>query len=270
MSRLRNRIRELNRSGDKALGIFVTAGYPSMADTAAVIDAIDSGGADFIELGMPFSDPLAEGLPIQMSSASALAGGVTMNFSFETASKFRSRSETPLLLMGYVNPILQYGISNFFSRCQSSGIDAVILPDYPVHSRLPIRDEARKFEIDLVHLVAPTTPDERVRELDSLSGGFVYAVSMTGLTGTSMPERDVVTKYLSNIRDICTNNPVLVGFGISSADDVRALSKSADGCIVGSAIIRKIEHLWSESSISPDERLTQLSDFVIELKSGTT
>ena len=269
MSRLRDVIRSVNQSGTKALGVFVTAGYPTMEDTLPILDAIDSGGADFLELGMPFSDPLAEGLPIQMSSAIALRNGVTMDFSFKTAAAFSAKSMTPIVLMGYVNPILQYGISNFFARCQSSGVDAVILPDYPVHSKLPIREEAHKFNVDLVHLVAPTTVAERVRIIDELSGGFVYAVSMTGLTGTAMPDREIVKTYLESVKEMCPNNPVLVGFGISSADDVRELSGAADGCIVGSAVIKKIEQLWSDSSLEVPSRFQILSNFISELKSGT-
>ncbi len=280
MSRLKQVIRNLNTRGEKALGVFVTAGYPNLSDTVSIIRALDAGGADFIELGMPFSDPLAEGLPIQMSSAIALSNGVTMDFSFESAAEFRSASDTPLLLMGYVNPVLQYGISNFFDRCHSSGVDAVILPDYPLHSRLPIRDAARQNEIDLVYLVAPTTPSERIRHIDELSRGFVYAVSMTGLTGTTMPDRNEIKSYLNKVRGLCTNNPVLVGFGISTAEDVTDLSRAADGCIVGSAVINKIEKLWanlsgddsaqSDSNNNAPDRFSQLTSFVADLKSGTT
>jgi len=258
MSRLKNRIRSIRDRGDKVLGIFVTAGFPEKQATAAILQAIDAGGADFIELGMPFSDPLAVGETIQRSSKRALENGVGMDFTFKSAAEFRENSDTPILLMGYINPVLQFGLGNFFDACHSTGVDAVILPDFPLKARLPVLDEARKHGIDVIHLVAPTTSDERMHAIDLASEGFVYAVSMTGLTGTQMPERDVVNSYLQRVSAQVDQNPVLVGFGIRSGRDVRELSCYTDGCIVGSAVLRLVDELWKDEALSGQERLKRL------------
>ena len=268
MSSLKQRLIQLRADREKALGIFVTSGFPTIAATGSILDAIDAGGADFIELGMPFSDPLAEGQTIQMSSQAALASGVTMDFTFETARHFTTVSDIPVALMGYLNPILRYGLSNFFSSCQSSGVSAVILPDLPLKTRLDVRQKARDHGIDIVYLVAPTTCDERMTAIDELSDGFVYAVSMTGLTGTTMPQKDVVTKYLKRVRQNVKENPVLVGFGISTAEDARDLSQYVDGCIVGSAVIRLIQDLWENNALSETDRLSHITEFVKTLKEG--
>lgn len=227
--------------------------------------AVDRGGADFIELGMPFSDPLAEGLTIQMSSSVALSNGVTMDFTFKTVSEFRSQSDTPLVLMGYVNPVMQYGVSNFFDACRSTGVDAVILPDFPLDERLSIRAHAREHEVDVVHLVAPTTSDERMRTIDARSDGFVYAVSMTGLTGTAIPDPSVVNEYLARVSRNVQINPVLVGFGISTAQDVSELSRHTDGCIVGSAVIRLVDQLWQNDDLTKTDRENRITSYIAEL-----
>lgn len=269
MSELKHCLQKLQNSGEKALGIFVTSGFPTIAATGPILEAIDAGGADFIELGMPFSDPLAEGKTIQMSSAVALDSGVTMDYTFEKARIFKEKSDTPILLMGYVNPILQYGLSNFFSSCQSSRVSAVILPDLPHKTRLSIRQKALDHGIDIVYLVAPTTSNDRLTAIDELSEGFVYAVSMTGLTGTSMPDKTVVMNYLKRVRSHVRRNPVLVGFGISSADDIKTLTENIDGCIVGSALIRLLEDVWQSETLSESDRMNRVTDFVRELKTGT-
>jgi len=270
MGELTTRLQQLQTSGQKALGIFVTSGFPVKEATSSILEAIDAGGADFIELGMPFSDPLAEGQTIQMSSAVALSNGVTMDYTFEMTRLFKAKSDTPIILMGYINPILQYGLSNFFASCRSSGVSAVILPDLPQKTRLLIRQKARDHDIDIVYLVAPTTSNERLSFIDDLSSGFVYAVSMTGLTGTSMPDKNLVTEYLTRVKKHIRRNPVLVGFGISTAEDVKALSEHADGCIVGSALIRLIDDVWRNESLSESDRTGRVTDFVKKLKAGTT
>jgi len=182
---------------------------------------------------------------------------------------FKNKSDTPIVLMGYVNPILQYGLSNFFDSCRSSGVSAVILPDLPQKTRWSIREIAKDHGIDIVYLVAPTTTNGRLSEIDEMSGGFLYAVSMTGLTGTSMPEPSVVAEYLQRVKKNVRKNPVLVGFGISTAEDVRRLSKHVDGCIVGSAVIRLVEDLWQNHSLAETDRTDRVTDFVKELKTAS-
>ncbi len=227
------------------MGLFVTGGFPTPDDTPDILRAIDRGGADFIELGMPFSDPLAEGLPIQHASERALAAGASMRTTLRAAAEFRSGSETPLVLMGYLNPVLRYGVQAFFHDAREAGVEGVILPDLPPEEREIVSGPAERHGIDLVHLIAPTTPDERIRMIDEVSTGFVYAVSITGLTGTGLGSVDEVGAYLDRARRLVTRNPLLVGFGIGSADDAARLTRHTDGFIVGSALIREIGAKWN-------------------------
>jgi len=268
VSRLRDMLLAIRSSGSASLGIFMTMGYPSGADTLEILKAASDGGADFLELGLPFSDPLAEGGTIQRSSERALASGVRTADAFRIASAFRSSRPTPMALMGYVNPIMSYGVSNFFRDAQSSGVDAVILPDLPPEEADAIRKEALSREVDLVFLIAPTTPDERIRHIDRLSGGFVYAVSVTGLTGSSLERTEALHGYLGRARSLVTVNPLLVGFGISTREDVVDLTRHTDGCIVGSAFIRRLEEFWDQRQMSQSEKLQAVRAYVSELKFG--
>lgn len=269
MSRLRTTLNGLKDRGEKAMGLFLTNGFPTPADTLPILKALDAGGADFIELGMPFSDPLAEGLPIQRSSARALGQGVTMADAFRTAAGFRAHSETPLLLMGYINPILRYGVSNFCQAARSSGVDGLILPDLPPQERHLVAGPAQEAGLAMVYLIAPNTPDARIAEVDALTDGFVYAVSITGITGSGLGDRlDAVSAYLQRAQHLVQRNPILVGFGIKTHTDARRLSKHTDGFIVGSALIPLIERLWDDDALTPDERLAQVRHFAHTLKYG--
>jgi tryptophan synthase alpha chain len=215
------------------MGLFLTNGFPEPAATLPILRALDEAGADFIELGMPFSDPLAEGLPIQQASERALAHGVTMPDAFRTAEAFRRGSETPLLLMGYVNPVLRYGVGAFCRDAAAAGVDGLILPDLPPEEADLVRAEADAAGLGLVFLVAPNTSEERVRGL-------------------------------------VDNNPLCVGFGIRDHADARRLSQHTDGFIVGSALIRRAEQLWDDGALSPAERLARLRRWTSELKYGPT
>ncbi len=249
------------------MGIFLTSGFPDPSVTNLLLDAIDRGGADFIELGMPHSDPLAEGLPIQHSSTCALQAGATMQNTLEAVIAFRKHSETPLLLMGYINPILCFGMKEFCKQAASAGADGLIIPDLPPQESSPLREEAQKNGLNMVFLVAPNTPTERMGEIDRMSSGFVYCVSITGLTGTGIAGRmDAITTYLKQARQIITRNPLLVGFGIQTQEDACRLSKHTDGFIVGSAVIKEIEHLWARPNLSLTERGQLLARFVRSLK----
>lgn len=259
----------LRRSRDeerKAMGLFVTNGFPDPAATLDVLRVADEAGADFLELGMPFSDPLAEGLPIQRASARALGHGVRMADAFQTAEAFRRSSETPLLLMGYYNPVLRYGLSNFCADAASSGVDGLILPDVPPEESEALEAAAREAGLSLVFLVAPNTPDHRMRLIDQRTTGFVYAVSVSGLTGSALGNLDGVSAYLERARVAVTRNPLLVGFGIRSGADAARLSQPTDGFIVGSALINEVERLWDDASIGSAQRIAQLSAFVRSLQ----
>lgn len=269
MSTLRSTLASLRQRGEKALGLFVTNGFPTLDDTLPILEAIDEGGADFIELGMPFSDPLAEGLPIQRSNARALRHGVTLDDAFRTVERFRARSDTPLLLMGYINPVFRYGVRNFCRAACSCGVNGLILPDLPPEESALVADEAREAGLDLVHLIAPNTPDDRIVDIDERSTGFVYAVSVTGLTGTGLGPIDAVEAYLQRARRLVQRNPLLVGFGIKTGDDVVRLTRHTDGAIIGSALVTLIEECWDDPSCTVDERLAQVRRFVRTLKTET-
>jgi tryptophan synthase alpha chain len=268
MSRLRETLKTLRNRGDKAMGLFLTNGFPHPDATLPILHAIDEAGADFIELGMPFSDPLAEGLPIQRSSERALRHGVTMDDAFRTAEAFRAESDTPLLLMGYANPVYRYGVSNFCAAAHSSGVDGLILPDLPLDEAGLIADEAAAAELDVVHLIAPNTSDERIARIDAATTGFVYAVSVTGLTGSGLGTVDAVTTYLERARRLVTQNPLLVGFGIRTHEDAKRLSEHTDGFIVGSALINRAAELWDEDTLTDAERAEGIRQFARDLKYG--
>ncbi len=249
------------------MGIFLTSGFPAPSVTNLLLNAVDEGGADFIELGMPHSDPLAEGLPIQHSSTCALQAGVTMENTLEAVASFRQQSDTPLLLMGYINPILRFGLKEFCTQASRAGADGLIIPDLPPQESLSLREEAKKNELNMVFLVAPNTSTERMQEIDRMSDGFVYCVSITGLTGTGISDRmDTITRYLKHARQVITSNPLLVGFGIQSQEDAHQLSKHTDGFIVGSAVIKEIERLWERPNLALTERGQLLARFVRSLK----
>lgn len=250
------------------MGLFVTDGFPNPNATVPILRALDRGGVDFIELGMPFSDPLAEGRPIQRSSARALSHGVTLADTLDRAETFRSESETPLLLMGYVNPVLAYGPKAFCRDAAAAGVDGLILPDLPPEESDDLLEAAAERNLDVVFLVAPNTSDDRIVQVDRRSTGFVYAVSVTGLTGSDVAERPTVDEYLRRARTLVQQNPLLVGFGIKSHEDAMELSAHTDGFIVGSALINRLADLWNDPTLSDEERLEAVEQFAGRLKYG--
>ncbi|MXW64008.1 MAG: tryptophan synthase subunit alpha [Bacteroidetes bacterium SB0662_bin_6] len=268
MQRLQERLAACVQRREKAMGLFMTSGFPDPESTLPILRAMDQGGADFIELGMPFSDPLAEGLPIQRSSERALKGGVRMKDTFRTATAFCAESNTPLLLMGYANPIRQYGISAFCRDARTAGIEGLILADVPLEEHLPFAGEAAAAGLAAVLLIAPNTPDDRIREIDNAATGFVYAVSITGLTGSGLGAIEHVEAYLKRARDMVRENPLLAGFGIRTHEDAVRLSRHTDGFIVGSALIEKVETLWDAGSKPTKTHYEEICRFVRTLKDG--
>ena len=268
--RIRNAIEACRARDEKAMGLFLTNGFPHPDATLPILRAVDKAGADFIELGMPFSDPLAEGLPIQHASERALSHGVEMADAFRTAEGFRAQSETPLLLMGYVNPVLRYGVADFCRDAAASGVDGLILPDLPPEEAELIQSAADDAGLGLVFLVAPNTKEERVRLVDQRASAFVYAVSVAGLTGQEIGGLDGISAYLARTRRLVDNNPLLVGFGIRTRADAQRLSEHTDGFIVGSALIRRAEQLWDDETLSDIERLDAIRTFAHELKYPAT
>ncbi len=249
----------------KVMSLFLTAGFPDPSHSVELVRELERSGADILELGMPFSDPLADGPTIQYASKVALDQGVHLDSIFSMVQQIRSFSEMPIVLMGYINPVMKYGLDAFFLKAESSGVDGIILPDVPP-GELPQLDElSRKHHIDLIHLVAPNTSEERMKEIDNASQGFVYCVSVTGVTGAREGEEvsRSVAGFIRTVRNNVKRNPVLVGFGIRTHADAMAVSTQTEGFIVGSALIDYIR------SVYPDpDWIRKTGDFVRELKYG--
>jgi tryptophan synthase alpha chain len=238
MNRLTTLLSSLRKRKRKALALFLTAGYPAAGSTPDLVLSLADAGADIIEIGMPFSDPLADGPVIQESSAVALGNGVTIDGIFESVRTIRQTSPVPLVLMGYVNPILSYGPDLFFRDAASSGVDGVILPELTLEESVRFRLKISQSGLAQILLVAPTTPDERVIAIDAASTGFLYCVSTTGVTGSA--GKGTPDAFLSRVKACARKNPVLVGFGISTAEGARHAAHLSDGVIIGSALIRRL------------------------------
>ncbi|MBK7097964.1 MAG: tryptophan synthase subunit alpha [Sphingobacteriales bacterium] len=243
-----NRLDKLFQQKQKnILNIYCTAGYPRLDSTLYIMKALEESGADIIELGMPYSDPLADGKTIQNSSSIALKNGMTIKKLFEQLNVFRSEISIPVVLMGYMNPILQYGFENFCADAANIGIDGLILPDLPDHEfEKEYRNILEKHHLSFIFLVTPETSEERVRKLDSLSSGFLYAVSSSSTTGNEKDFGAVVT-YLQKLQNYKLKNPVLVGFGIKNKQTFSDACCYANGAIIGSAFIKAIGKTESET-----------------------
>lgn len=236
-----NRINELFKNKEKAiLNIYCTAGYPLLSSTMEVMKALQENGADIIELGMPYSDPLADGPVIQQSSTVALANGMTIKKLFEQLKELRKQISVPVILMGYMNPILQYGFEKFCSDAASVGIDGLILPDLPEHEfETEYGAIIKSHGLDFIFLVTPETSEARTRRLDALSTGFLYAVSSSSTTGADKNMVDV-KGYLQKLKNFRLKNPVLVGFGIRDKETFDAACADANGAIIGTAYIKAL------------------------------
>jgi len=237
-----NRIEELfNRKNKNILNVYCTAGYPQLESTIEVMKSLQESGADMIELGMPYSDPLADGPVIQASSTVALKNGMTMKRLFEQLRDFRKTIHLPVLLMGYMNPILQFGFETFCTDASFVGIDGLILPDLPEYEfESEYGKIIKQSGLDFVFLVTPETSEERVKKLDALSTGFLYAVSSSSTTGKDKKMEEVTT-YLDRLRKLKLKNPIMVGFGIKDKHSFQAACKSAEGAIIGTAYIKALE-----------------------------
>ena len=222
------------------LNVYITAGFPQMDSTLAIMEALQSSGVDLIELGMPYSDPLADGPVIQESSLQALANGMTIEQLFEQLKGFRNKIDVPVVLMGYMNPVLQFGFEKFCETAASVGVDGLILPDLPAFEfETHYGDIIRKNGLDFIFLITPETSEERVRKLDALSTGFLYAVSSSSTTGKEK-DFNAVVNYLKRLEGYQLNNPILVGFGIKDQETFEAVTPYAAGAIIGSAFIKAV------------------------------
>ena len=223
------------------LNVYCTAGYPKLDSTITVMQSLQKHGADLIELGMPYSDPLADGPVIQASGGIALENGMTIAVLFEQLKNFRTDINLPVILMGYMNPVLQYGFEKFCADAAAVGIDGLILPDLPEYEfETEYGAIIKKYGLDFIFLVTPETSEERLRKLDRLSTGFLYAVSSSSTTGNEK-DFDAVEKYLQRLQQMNLSNPVLVGFGIKDKATFTSTCKYANGAIIGSAYIKALE-----------------------------
>jgi tryptophan synthase alpha chain len=233
---------------ENVLSVYCTAGFPTLEDTLPVMKALRENGADMIELGMPYSDPLADGPVIQHANAIALQNGITIKKLFGQLKGFRGNvthggigENIPVLLMGYMNPILQYGFEKFCLDVAEVGIDGLIVPDLPEYEyETEYAGIIKKYGLDFVFLITPETNEKRVRKLDELSSGFLYAVSSSSTTGTDQNMSNVKT-YLQKIKNLQLKNPVLVGFGIKDKETFQAASENANGAIIATAFIKVLE-----------------------------
>lgn len=223
------------------LNVYCTAGYPRLNSTLEIIQALSENGADIIELGMPYSDPLADGPVIQNSGNIALANGMTIAVLFDQLKDLRKLSNLPLILMGYMNPVLQYGMEKFCADAAAVGVDGLILPDLPEYEfETEYGAIIKKHGLDFIFLVTPETSETRIRKLDELSTGFLYAVSSSATTGKDK-DFDAVELYLKRLANMSLRNPVLVGFGIKDRATFESASKHANGAIIGTAFIQALK-----------------------------
>nr|WP_321236074.1 tryptophan synthase subunit alpha [uncultured Psychroserpens sp.] len=234
-----NRINQKLKEDKKLLSIYFSAGYPSLNDTVPIIQNLEKSGVDMIEIGLPFSDPLADGPTIQASSTQALKNGITTEILFNQLKDIRETVSIPLIIMGYFNPILQYGIEAFCEKCQEIGIDGLIIPDLPIDVYNEYyKAMFEKYELINVFLITPQTSVERINFIDSISNGFIYMVSSASVTGSSSGFGDEQTTYFKRIANMKLKNPQIIGFGISNNDTFTQATQYTKGAIIGSAFIK--------------------------------
>ena len=271
MNRIENLFKKLKKNGETALIPFITTGDPDLATTEKLIIEMKKKGADLIELGLPFSDPLADGPTIQASSQRALLNNINARDLFSVIKKVRKKTDIPLVLMGYYNSMLQYGLKKFAKDAADSGLDGTIIPDLPLEEAKDWIKEARANNLCNILLVAPTTPAKRIKKIVSASQGFIYYVSVTGITGARKELPMDLREGLIKVKEV-SKKPVCVGFGISRPKQVSMLSKVSDGIIVGSAIIRIMEqHLVDKDGgyKSGPHLVEKVGEFIEGLKKAT-
>ena len=252
MTRIEDKFKELRKEGKAALVTYITAGDPSLALTPEIVLKLEESGADIIELGVPFSDPMADGPTIQLASERSLKNGTTLRGVVESVRKIRKHSEIPILLFGYYNPFLSYGLQKFSKDAHEAGVDGVLVVDLPPEEAEEFKTHADRAGLNLVFLLAPTSTSERIRLVAEQASGFVYLVSVIGVTG-ARPDMDYTLDALVNEIKESTQLPVGIGFGVSTAGQASRITKVADAVIVGSALVRIIEKNGSDKNVLFDE-----------------
>lgn len=254
-----NRLQQLFQHKKKdILSIYYTAGYPQLDSTLQIATALQESGADFLEIGFPYSDPVADGPVIQASSKQALDAGMTLHLLFEQLKDLRKTITIPILLMGYVNPVLQFGVANFCRACAEVGVDGCIIPDLPMYEYEELyKDEFEKNGLSNIFLVTPQTSEERIRKIDGLSNAFIYLLSSSATTGKNLDVSASATAYFSRIKTMALKNPLMIGFGISDKKTFDATNEYASGAIIGSAFVK---------CLANGDAVTQVKDFMKEFR----
>jgi len=247
MSRITNTFKQLKNTGRKALIPYIMSGDPSLSATKKYVFELENAGADIIELGVPFSDPLADGPTIQRASERSLKHGTTLKKVLAMVQEIRKKTDIPLILMTYYNPVFRFGIDRFIKAAVTAGVDGVIIPDLIPDEAGQFIEISRRHGLETVFLLAPTSTRERIKKVARASSGFIYYVSITGITGAKLSLGEYMESTLSSLKSV-TRKPVAVGFGISNPGEARMVSRLADGVIIGSAIVKLIDQ---RKSITP-------------------
>lgn len=256
-----NRIQKLfsDKSND-VLSIYFTAGYPELNETVTIIKSLSDAGVDMVEIGIPFSDPVADGPTIQQSNDLALGNGMSVSVLFEQLKGIRQYTSIPLVLMGYLNPVMQFGFDAFCHAAKECGIDALIIPDLPIAVYQDCyKNTVEQYGLKMILLICPSTAEDRIREIDAMSDGFIYLVTSSAITGGSSGFQPQQLQYLSKVKSMQLKNPVMAGFGIRNHDDFSTICKFAHGGIIGSSFIRAVNEGGGQLS-------TAISKFVKMIK----
>ncbi|MCY1483613.1 Tryptophan synthase alpha chain [compost metagenome] len=243
------RIQDKLREDKKLVSIYFTAGFPNLDDTKVIIENLEKSGVDMIEIGLPFSDPLADGPTIQASSTKALKNGMTTQLLFEQLQNIRQTVKIPLLIMGYFNPILQFGVENFCEKCQETGIDGLIIPDLPLEVYLSdYKFIFEKYQLAPIFLITPQTSIERIRQIDEASDAFIYMVSSSSVTGSRTAFDEKQLAYFEKIASLKLKNPQIIGFGISNRTTFKQATQFQKGAIIGSHFVNHLEKYGSHDA----------------------
>lgn len=260
MSRIESTFKNLISRGEKALIAYVMAGDPNLMQTAQIVLEMEKAGADFIEIGVPFSDPVADGPTIQKAAERALRQGVTLRNVLDLVITLRRQTKIPLILMTYCNPVYAFGIEAFFKEAKGAGVDGLIVPDLPYEEAKDFLSQGRRQLIDLILLVAPTTPADRIQKIVKSAAGFIYYVPLTGVTGSKLKDKEAIRERIRQLKSM-TDRPVAAGFGISTPEEAKLIAQEADGIIVGTALVKIIETAQTDPHY-----LSQLIALVSSLK----
>ena len=257
---IQNRINDLfARKSEGLLNVYFTAGFPDFTDTTSILRHLETAGVDLVEIGMPYSDPVADGETIQQSNMRALEQGMSLRLLFDQLEDCRSTVNVPILLMGYINPVLQFGVERFCQRCKEVGVDGVILPDLPLDLYLAEYEEVfRQYGILNIFLITPQTSEQRIRLIDEQTEGFIYMVSSASITGSQSGVSDDMLAYFTRIQAMNLRNPRLIGFGIKDSQTYDMACQYANGAIIGSAFIRHLQ----EGPVSEE----RISEFVKRIR----